>query len=151
MRAVVQRVTWARVRVGAETVGEIGPGLLVLVAAATGDGPADAAALADKLAGLRIFPDDEGRMNRSVVEAGGGALVVSQFTLVGDLRRGRRPSFTEAAPPEVAEPLVQEVVERLRAAGVPCATGRFRAHMQVELLNDGPVTLVIDVGGGRVR
>jgi D-tyrosyl-tRNA(Tyr) deacylase len=151
VRAVVQRVTRARVRVGGETVGEIGPGLLVLVGAAADDGDADAGALADKLAGLRVFPDDEGRMNRSVVEAGGSVLVVSQFTLLGDLRRGRRPSFTEAAPPESAEPLVDAVTEHLRKAGVPCATGRFRAHMEVELVNDGPVTLVMEVSGGRVR
>jgi len=147
---VVQRVAWARVRVEGETVGEIGRGLLVLVGAATGDGPADAAALAGKLAGLRVFPDDEGRMNRSVVEAGGAVLVVSQFTLYGDVRRGRRPSFAAAAPPEAAEPLVDLVAEYLRRAGVPCATGRFRAHMDVELLNDGPVTLVLEVTGGRV-
>lgn len=150
MRAVVQRVAWARVRVEEETVGEIGRGLLVLVGAAAADGPDDAAALAGKLAGLRIFPDDEGRMNRSVVEAGGAMLVVSQFTLYGDVRRGRRPSFAAAAPPEAAEPLVDLVAEHLRRAGVPCATGRFRAHMEVELLNDGPVTLVIEVAGGRV-
>ena len=151
MRAVVQRVSWARVRVEGETVGEIGPGLLALVGAAAGDTPADAAAMADKLAGLRIFPDDEGRMNRSVAEAGGAVLVVSQFTLLGDLRRGRRPSFTDAAPPEEAEPLVDLVTEHLRRAGVPCATGRFRAHMEVELLNDGPVTLVLEVSAGRIR
>lgn len=150
MRAVVQRVTRAAVRVDGETVGEIGRGLLVLVGAAAGDGPADAAALAEKLAGLRIFPDDEGLMNRSVVEAGGAVLVVSQFTLYGDVRRGRRPSFTAAAPPEAAEPLVGLVAEGLQQAGVPCATGRFRAHMEVELLNDGPVTLVLEVTGGRV-
>ena len=149
MRAVVQRVSRARVRVAGETVGEIGRGLLVLVGAAAGDTPADAVALADKLAGLRIFPDDEGRMNRSVAEAGGAVLVVSQFTLLADLRRGRRPSFTEAAPPEEAEPLVDAVAEHLGRAGVPCAAGRFRAHMEVELLNDGPVTLVLEVGGGR--
>jgi D-tyrosyl-tRNA(Tyr) deacylase len=147
---VVQRVTRAVVRVDGETVGEIGRGLLVLVGAAAGDGPADAAALAEKLAGLRIFPDDEGLMNRSVVEAGGAVLVVSQFTLYGDVRRGRRPSFIAAAPPEAAEPLVGLVAEGLQRAGVPCATGRFRAHMEVELLNDGPVTLVLEVTGGRV-
>jgi len=151
VRAVAQRVSWARVRVDGEIVGEIGPGLLVLVGAAAGDTSADAAALADKLAGLRIFPDGEGRMNRSVAEAGGAVLVVSQFTLLGDLRRGRRPSFTGAAPPEEAEPLVEAVAEHLGRAGVPCATGRFRAHMEVELLNDGPVTLVLDVSEGRVR
>jgi D-tyrosyl-tRNA(Tyr) deacylase len=143
-------VSRAAVRVEGGTVGEIGPGLLVLVGAAAGDGPADATALADKVAGLRIFPDDEGRMNRSVAEAGGTVLVVSQFTLCGDVRRGRRPSFAGAAPPEAAEPLVDLVTERLRQAGVPCATGRFGAHMEVELLNDGPVTLVVDVAGGRV-
>lgn len=151
MRAVVQRVSWARVRVGEETVGEIGPGLLALVGAAVGDTPADAAALAEKLSGLRIFADEEGRMNRSVAEARGAVLVVSQFTLLGDLRRGRRPSFTGAAPPELAEPLVDRVVEHLRRAGLPCATGRFRAHMEVELLNDGPVTLVLEISEGRVR
>lgn len=150
MRSVVQRVAWARVRVDGVTVGEIGPGLLALVGAAAGDTSADASTLAEKLTGLRIFPDDEGRMNRSVSETGGAVLVVSQFTLLGDLRRGRRPSFTGAAPPEEAEPLVDEVVEHLRRAGVPCATGRFRAHMEVELLNDGPVTLALEVREGRV-
>ena len=150
MRAVVQRVTRASVRVDGETVGEIGRGLLVLVGAAAGDGPGDAAALADKISGLRIFPDDEGRMNRSVVEVGGAALVVSQFTLYGDVRRGRRPSFTAAAPPETAEPLVDLVAEGLQGAGVPCATGRFRAHMDVELLNDGPVTILVETAWGRV-
>jgi D-tyrosyl-tRNA(Tyr) deacylase len=151
VRAVVQRVSWARVRVDGEIVGEIGPGLLVLVGAAAGDTPADAGALAGKISGVRVFPDDEGRMNRSVSEAGGAVLVVSQFTLLGDLRRGRRPSFTEAAAPEEAEPLVGLVVEGLRRAGLPCATGRFRAHMEVELLNDGPVTLVLEIRDGRVR
>lgn len=150
MRAVVQRVSRAAVRVDEETVGEIGLGLLVLVGVAAGDGPDDSGALAGKLAGLRIFPDEEGRMNRSVVEAGGAVLVVSQFTLYGDVRRGRRPSFTAAAPPETAEPLVDLVVEQLRRAGVPCAAGRFRARMEMELLNDGPVTLVLEVAGGRV-
>jgi D-tyrosyl-tRNA(Tyr) deacylase len=147
---VVQRVTRAAVRVDGQTVGEIGRGLLVLVGVAAGDGPADAAALAEKLAGLRIFPDGEGKMNRSVVEAGGAALVVSQFTLYGEVRRGRRPSFTAAAAPESAEPLVGLVAAHLERAGVPCATGRFRAHMDVELLNDGPVTLMLEVCGGRV-
>lgn len=150
MRAVAQRVSWARVRVEGEVVGEIGPGLLVLLGVARGDIAADAAALADKLAGLRVFPDGEGRMNVSVAEAGGEVLIVSQFTLLGDVRKGRRPSFTEAAPPEEAEALVKEVVDHLRRAGVPCATGRFRAHMEVELLNDGPVTLVLEAREGRV-
>ena len=125
MRAVVQRVSRARVTVDAEETGAIGPGLLVLVGAAEGDDSEDADALANKILGLRIFADDEGRMNRDVVEAAGGILVVSQFTLLADARKGRRPSFVGAAVPEVAEPLVAAVVERIAAAGVPVATGRF--------------------------
>ena len=151
MRAVVQRVTRARVTVGGDTIGEIGPGLAVLVGAAQGDGPADARALAAKLAGLRLFADAEGRMNLSVSEVGGEVLVVSQFTLLADLSRGRRPSFTGAGPPDEAEPLVDTVVSELRQLGLPCATGRFGAHMEVDLVNDGPVTLVIEVSGGKVR
>ncbi len=151
MRAVVQRVTEASVTVGGEAVGAIGPGLAVLVGAAEGDGVADAHALADKLVGLRIFPDDDGRMNRSVADAGGEVLVVSQFTLLADVRKGRRPSFTGAAAPEVAEPLVQAVAARVEAAGISCEGGRFGAMMQVRLVNDGPVTIVIDVQGGQVR
>ncbi len=150
MRAVVQRVAEASVAVGGEIVGVIGPGLAVLVGAAPGDGVADAHALADKLVGLRIFPDGEGRMNRSVADAGGEVLVVSQFTLLADVRKGRRPSFTGAAAPEVAEPLVEAVAARVEAAGVRCAAGVFGAMMQVSLVNDGPVTIVIDVEGGRV-
>ena len=150
MRAVVQRVSRARVAADGEVTGEIGPGLLVLVGAAAGDGPDDARALADKLAGLRIFADADRRMNRSVLEAGGEVLVVSQFTLLGDLRKGRRPSFAGAAAPEDAAPLVEAVVARLEEAGIRCATGRFGAMMEVDLINDGPVTLVIDVAGGRV-
>ncbi len=150
MRAVVQRVAEAAVTVGGAAVGEIGPGLAVLVGAAPGDGVADAHALADKLVGLRVFPDADGRMNRSVADAGGALLVVSQFTLLADVRKGRRPSFTGAAPPDVAEPLVEAVMARVRAAGVRCEGGRFGATMQVRLVNDGPVTLVIDVEGGRV-
>jgi D-aminoacyl-tRNA deacylase len=144
MRAVVYRVAWARVLVEREVVGEIGPGLLVLVGVAHDDGPAEAAWLADKVAGLRVFEDAEGRMNRSLAEAGGGALVVSQFTLYGDARRGRRPSFIGAARPEHAEPLVAAVAERLAAAGVKTATGRFRAEMTIESAGDGPVTILLD-------
>ena len=150
MRAVVQRVSRARVTVDAEETGVIGPGLLVFVGAAHGDDSEDADALADKVLGLRIFADDEGRMNRDVVEAAGGILVVSQFTLLADARKGRRPSFVGAAAPEVAEPLVVAVVERIAAAGVPVATGRFGARMMVELVNDGPVTIVLEVRDGRV-
>ncbi|HEX8858981.1 MAG TPA: D-aminoacyl-tRNA deacylase [Actinomycetes bacterium] len=144
MRAVIYRVAWARVLVEREVVGEIGPGLLVLVGAAHDDGPAEAAWLADKVVGLRVFEDAEGRMNRSLAEAGGGALVVSQFTLYGDARRGRRPSFISAARPEHAEPLVAAVAERLAAAGVKTATGRFRAEMTIESAGDGPVTILLD-------
>ncbi len=151
MRAVVQRVSRATVSIEGEIVGEIGRGLLVLVAAAPEDGEADAAALADKLVGLRIFRDDAGKMNRSVVDVGGSVLVISQFTLYGEVRRGRRPSFAAAAPPEVAEPLLEAVVRGVAARGVPVATGRFGAMMEVSLVNDGPVTLVIEVEGGSIR
>lgn len=151
MRAVVQRVAEASVTVAGETVGRIGPGLAVLVGVAPGDGTADAHALADKLVGLRIFPDGEGKMNRSVVDAGGEVLVVSQFTLLADLRKGRRPSFVGAADPDHAEPLVEEVAARVAAAGVRSAGGRFGASMEVHLVNDGPVTLVMDIAEGRVR
>ena len=144
MRAVVQRVREARVLVGAETVAEMGEGLLALVGVATGDGPEAARALGQKLVHLRVMPDAEGRMNRSLLEAGGTLGVVSQFTLLGDLRQGRRPSWAAAAAPEIAEPLVLEVVEEARRAGVPVVTGRFRAHMDVELVNVGPVTLLLD-------
>ena len=144
MRAVVQRVSRARVVVGDEVVGEVGRGLLVLLGVGPADTEAGARWLADKVVGLRIFPDDEGKMNRDVTEAGGGVLVVSQFTLYGDCRKGRRPSFVGAAPPEVAEPLYEAFVAAVRAQGVPAATGRFAAMMQVELVNDGPVTLLVD-------
>ena len=144
MRAVVYRVLWARVLVEREVVGEIGPGLLVLVGVAHDDGPAEAAWLADKVAGLRVLEDAEGKMNRSLADAGGAALVVSQFTLYGDARRGRRPSFITAARPEHAEPLVAAVAERLAAAGVKTATGRFRAEMTIESAGDGPVTILLD-------
>ncbi|MGQ0551119.1 MAG: D-aminoacyl-tRNA deacylase [Armatimonadota bacterium] len=144
MRAVVQRVARAAVRVGEDTIGEIGPGLVVLVAVARDDRPDDARALADKVAHLRIFDDEAGRLNRSVLDAGGSALVVSQFTLYGYTSRGRRPSFVRAAPPEAAEGLHERFVDALRALGLPVATGRFRATMVVEIHNDGPVTLVLD-------
>ena len=150
MRAVIQRVARARVTVEDETVGAIDRGLLVLVGVAPGDGTGDVDVLADKLAGLRIFADDDGRMNRSVQDVEGGILVVSQFTLYGDTRKGRRPSFIGAAPPEEAEPLIEVLVDRLRERGVTVATGRFGAMMAVELLNDGPVTLVMDTQDGRI-
>ncbi len=144
MRAVVQRVTRARVVVDGETTGEIQRGLLVYVGAAEGDGTAEAAWLAKKVAELRIFPGDDRGMDRSLLDVGGGALVVSQFTLLADTRRGRRPSFFEAAPPEQAEPLVAAVAVALREQGVAVATGRFGALMAVESVNDGPVTIVLD-------
>lgn len=144
MRVVVQRVSRASVAIGGEVVGEIGPGLLVLAGFTHRDGDDGVAWMAEKLAGLRVFPDDEGKMNRSVLEAGGSALVVSQFTLYGDARKGRRPSFVDAAPPAVAEPLYGRLVSALRELGVPVATGRFGALMAVELVNDGPVTLVLE-------
>ena len=138
-------MAWARVLADGEVTGEIGPGLLVLVGVTHGDTEADAAWLAAKVAGLRVFDDDQGRMNRSLAETGGGALVVSQFTLYGDARRGRRPSYVAAAPPEVAEPLVEAVVAELRARGATVATGRFGARMQVASVNDGPMTLLLEV------
>ncbi|NNC74338.1 MAG: D-tyrosyl-tRNA(Tyr) deacylase [Acidimicrobiia bacterium] len=150
MKAIVQRVSMATVTVDGDTVGEIGVGLMVLVGVGHDDGPTDSVALAAKLAGLRVFPDDEGRMNLSVVDVGGAVLVVSQFTLHGDMRRGKRPSFTDAAPPDLAEPLVEQVASELDGLGVPVATGRFGARMEVTLVNDGPVTLVIEVRDGRV-
>jgi D-aminoacyl-tRNA deacylase len=148
VRAVVSRVAWARVVADGELTGEIGPGLLVLVGVAHGDTEDDAAWLAAKLAGLRVFADDQGRMNRSVTEAGGSALVVSQFTLYGDARRGRRPSFVAAAPPEVAAPLVEAVAKALAGVGVPVAGGRFGADMLVESAGDGPVTILLDSARG---
>lgn len=145
MRSVLQRVSKARVSVGGSTVGEIGTGLLVLLGVGHDDTDEDARWLAEKIAALRIFEDAEGRMNRSVVDAGGGILVVSQFTLLASTRKGTRPSFNDAAPPEVAVPLYEAFVRHAsHALGRPVATGRFGAMMQVELVNDGPVTLVID-------
>jgi D-tyrosyl-tRNA(Tyr) deacylase len=144
MRAVVQRVREARVEVGGEVVGAIGPGMLVLLGVARGDTPADAAYLAEKTAGLRIFEDAAGKMNLALSEVGGAALVVSQFTLLGDCRKGRRPGFTEAAPPELADALYADYAAALRGRGLNVATGVFRAEMLVHLINDGPVTLLLD-------
>jgi D-tyrosyl-tRNA(Tyr) deacylase len=144
MRAVVQRVSRAGVSVGGEVVGAIDRGLLVLLGVAPTDTGADARWLADKVAGLRIFNDADGKMNLSVQDVEGSVLVVSQFTLYGDCRKGRRPSFIGAAPPELAEPLYGAFVNAFRALGLPTATGRFGAMMQVELVNDGPVTLLIE-------
>ena len=144
MRAILQRVTRARVTVGDEVVGAIERGLLVLLGVAAGDTAEAAHWLADKVVGLRIFADAAGKMNLDVAEAGGGVLVVSQFTLYGDCRKGRRPSFIGAAQPALAEPLYEAFVAAVRAQGVPAATGRFGAMMQVELVNEGPVTLIID-------
>jgi D-tyrosyl-tRNA(Tyr) deacylase len=144
MRAVVQRVRRAHVSIAGEVAGAVERGLLVLLGVAPTDTPEQAGWLADKVVGLRIFADADGKMNLGLQEAGGAALVVSQFTLYGDCRKGRRPSFLGAAPPEVAIPLYEAFVDAVRALGVPVATGRFGADMQVELVNDGPVTLVLD-------
>ena len=148
MRAVLQRVRWAKVSVAGAVVGEIAGGWLVLLGIAPADTPTAATGLADKVANLRAFADADGKMNLSVQDVGGSVLVVSQFTLYGDCQKGRRPSFTGAAPPAVAEPLYEAFVTALKALGVPVATGRFAADMQVELMNDGPVTFVIDVPTG---
>lgn len=145
MRAVVQRVTRAQVTVDGAVVGSIGPGLCVLVGAGAGDADPDVTYLADKLANLRIFPDDAGKMNRSVLDTAGGVLVISQFTLYGDARKGRRPAFIDALEPVAAEKLIEDLVAKLRAAGVArVGTGVFRADMAVELVNDGPVTILLD-------
>jgi D-tyrosyl-tRNA(Tyr) deacylase len=141
---VVQRVSRAEVRVGDEVTGRIGAGLLALVGAGDDDTDEDVAYLVDKIVGLRIFPDEAGNMNRSVVDVGGALLIVSQFTLYGDARKGRRPSFVKAMAPGPAEQLYDKFVAAARATGVPVQTGRFRAMMQVELVNDGPVTLLLD-------
>lgn len=144
MRAVVQRVSRASVAVDGQVVGEIGPGLLVLLGVSTRDTEADADYLAEKIAGLRIFEDDDGKMNRSVAEAGGAVLAVSQFTLYGDVRRGRRPSFDDAARPERARDLYEHFVQRIRQNGLRCETGQFQAMMSVSLVNEGPVTILLD-------
>ncbi len=144
MRALAQRVARAEVRVGSDVVGAIDGGLLVLLGVTHDDGEEEARALADKLAALRIFADEHGRMNRSVRDVGGSVLLVSQFTLYADLRKGNRPSFVAAAPPERARPLVDAVAERLRAAGLEVACGVFGAAMAVSSVNDGPVTIWLD-------
>jgi D-tyrosyl-tRNA(Tyr) deacylase len=144
MRAVIQRVSEASVSVDGTVVGAIECGLLILLGAGAGDGRAEAALLAEKIANMRIFADDAGRFNRSLLDVGGGALVVSQFTLYADTRRGRRPSFSDAAPPDTAAPLVEVFADALRRMGVTVGTGRFGAHMYVASVNDGPVTIVLD-------
>jgi D-aminoacyl-tRNA deacylase len=144
MRAVVQRVSRAKVSVNGEVTGEIGRGLLVLLGVAAEDAESDADYLAEKIAGLRIFEDENGKMNRGLAEIGGSVLVVSQFTLYGDVRRGKRPSFDAAAAPAKARPLYEYLVGRIRAAGLACETGRFQEMMQVQLVNDGPVTILLD-------
>jgi D-tyrosyl-tRNA(Tyr) deacylase len=144
MRAVVQRVMRAKVTVDGEITGEIGAGVMVLLGVAEDDTQDDASYLAEKLVSLRIFPDDEGKMNRSLADSGGRMLIVSQFTLFGDCRKGRRPSFIKAARPELAESLYRVFVAEVQGRGIQTAVGRFQAHMEVELVNDGPVTLLVD-------
>lgn len=146
MRAVVQRVKEARVTVDGQVVGRIGPGLLVLLGVGVGDVDADASTMADKVANLRIFDDDQGQMNRSVLEVAGEVLVVSQFTLLGDARRGRRPSYVDAAPPAEANRLYERFVAETRTRGLHVETGVFRAAMEVGLVNEGPVTILLDSG-----
>ena len=144
MRAVVQRVSRAKVRVNGSITGEIALGLLVLLGVGRDDSEADAIYLVEKIAGLRVFEDENGKMNRSVQDVGGSVLAVSQFTLYGDVRRGKRPSFDAAAPPEQAQRLYEFFVQGIQAAGLRCATGRFQEMMQVELVNEGPVTILLD-------
>jgi D-tyrosyl-tRNA(Tyr) deacylase len=144
MRAIVQRVSRAKVTVNDWTSGEIGLGLLVLLGVAHQDTEPDATYLAEKIAGLRIFEDEDGKMNRSVQDVGGSVLAVSQFTLFGDVRRGKRPSFDAAAPPDHARRLYEFFVQQIQAAGLRCETGRFQEMMQVELVNEGPVTILLD-------
>ena len=144
MRCVIQRVTEASVTVDGETVGSIGPGLLALIGVSTEDGPADLKYMAEKVPNLRIFDDEKGVMNRSVLDTGGAILAVSQFTLYGDARGGRRPSYIRAAKPEEANRMYEELVERWREKGVKVETGRFRTEMKVSLVNDGPVTILLD-------
>jgi D-tyrosyl-tRNA(Tyr) deacylase len=146
MRAVVQRVSRAKVTINQRISGEIGLGLLVLLGVGRDDTETDATYLAEKIAGLRIFEDSEGKMNRSVHDVGGSVLAVSQFTLYGDVRRGKRPSFDAAAPPDHARQLYDSFVARIRATGLRCETGRFQEMMQVELVNEGPVTILLDSG-----
>ena len=144
MKAVIQRVRESAVTVDGREVGRIGRGILVLLGVSRDDTPADADYLLDKTLNLRIFEDEAGKMNRSLLDVGGELLVVSQFTLYGDCRKGRRPSFVQAAPPETAEALYEHFVDQARGSGVPVATGRFRAMMDVSLVNDGPVTLILE-------
>jgi D-tyrosyl-tRNA(Tyr) deacylase len=144
MRCVVQRVTAASVSVEGQVVGEIGRGLVALIGVANGDAPADIDYIASKIRGLRVFVDEQGKMNRSVLDASGQVLAISQFTLLGDARRGRRPAFGDAAPPALARQAYDAVVQALRTAGVPVATGVFQADMALTLTNDGPVTIMID-------
>jgi D-aminoacyl-tRNA deacylase len=148
MRAVIQRVARAALQVEGEKVGEIGRGFVALVGFREPDGAGEIDWMAQKVLGLRVFPDDAGNMNRALDEVGGGVVVVPNFTLYGDCRKGRRPSFTDAARPEVSSPLYDQFVARLREGGLPVVAGVFGAHMQVELVNDGPVTLVIDREAG---
>lgn len=150
MRAVVQRVSSAQVTVDDVVVGSVEGGLLVLVGATHQDTPDDVETVARKIAGLRVFRDDEGKMNRSVHEVGGSVMVVSQFTLYASVRRGRRPSFVDAAPPEIAEPLIELLIAELRGRGIEVQTGRFGAMMDVALVNDGPVTVVIETSDGAI-
>ncbi|MCG8473262.1 MAG: D-aminoacyl-tRNA deacylase [Desulfobacterales bacterium] len=144
MKAVVQRVSKGAVEVGDEVTGAIDKGLLVLLGVARGDTKKEAKYMADKISGLRIFEDEAGKMNLSLKDIGGGMLVVSQFTLLGDCRKGRRPSFVEAAPPEEADRLYENFIDAVRFNGVPVETGRFQTHMNVSLINDGPVTLIVE-------
>jgi len=144
MRAVLQRVSRASVTVHEQVVGEIGTGLVVLVGVEQGDGPADVTYLASKIADARVFPDDNGRMNRSVQEVGGRVLVVSQFTLLGDLRKGRRPAFDAAERPEAAREIYESLISQLKNMGIPIEAGVFQADMRVELINEGPVTVLLD-------
>ena len=146
MRAVAQRVSRASIEVGGERVGEMGPGLLALIGVARGDATDDARKLADKLVHLRVFSDSEGKMNLSLLDTEGTLGIVSQFTLLGSCRKGRRPSYGDAAEPEEAERLIELLIAEAEQLGAPVATGRFRAMMQVELVNDGPVTLILDTG-----
>jgi len=148
MRAAVQRVSRAKVTIAGQVTSEIGPGLLVLLGVGKTDSRVEAEYLAEKIIGLRIFEDAEGKMNRSVVEAGGAILVVSQFTLYGDVRRGKRPSFDAAAPPDQARELYDYFVQQVRSAGLRCETGRFQEMMSVELVNEGPVTILLDSSKG---
>ena len=147
MRSVVQRVTHARVMIDEELVGTIGPGVVVLLGIHADDGEKEVRWMADKIVNLRIFEDEKGLMNRSLLNVGGEMLVVSQFTLYGDCRKGRRPGYSSAARPEKAEPLYEQFIQTVRERGITTATGRFQAMMQVELVNDGPVTLLLDSSG----